>query len=85
MSFGERVLPAAALGHGSGLMKETESAEIRLPQHCGILVQLGLSMLETSNASRWKIFRLFLTYRLPACAYDLLTSLLFNKIPGYDD
>jgi hypothetical protein len=65
-------------------MREIHGVEIPAPRRYGTSLQLGLSMLQTSNASRRKFFQLFLTYRLPACAYDLLTSFLFNKIPGYD-
>jgi hypothetical protein len=58
--------------------------EILLPPHCGILLQLGVSLAQTSNANSRRVFRLFPTCRLPACADDLLTPFLLNKIPGYD-
>jgi hypothetical protein len=65
-------------------MKETEPVEIWQRGHCGILVQLGLSLVQTSNANGRKVFRVFPTYRLPAATYDLLTAFLFSNIPAYN-
>jgi hypothetical protein len=83
MSCRRPSLSGEASSHLGGVVSEIQAVEIPVPRRCGTSLQLGLSMLRTSNASRRKFFRLFLTYRLPACAYDLLTPFLFNKIPGY--
>jgi hypothetical protein len=84
MSRSNPSVSGSALGHRGDVMEEIEPVEILLPRHCGILLQLGLSMLQTSNANGRKVFRLFPTYRLQATTYHLLTTFLFNNIPAYD-
>jgi hypothetical protein len=61
MSLADRAVYGAALGHGGDVMEETEPVEIRLSQHCGIVLQLGLFMLQTSSGNDRRVFRLFPT------------------------
>jgi hypothetical protein len=82
MSWGHPSVSGRAFGRRGRLIREIDPIEILLPRHWGILLQLGLSMLQTLNANAQMVFQLLPRYRLPATICHLLTIFLFNNIPA---
>jgi hypothetical protein len=49
MSLGNALLSVTALGHRGDVMTEIDCVEILPPRHCGILLQIGFSMLQIAK------------------------------------